>query len=176
MSVSNLKRIPGRTLLAAAGLFIGVASLALLLSITLAFQGALVGTALGAVISVQVRGVDYLGVGLALFLGAFSVADVLFLNLRERAPELVTLRAAGWRDVHLIRLVAGEGLGIGLLGSIVGGTVGLALSAIVGGSPARIILAGVLAALAGTGVALGASLVPASLISRMTPPTVLAEE
>jgi len=176
MSVSNLKRIPGRTLLAAAGLFIGVASLALLLSITLAFQGALVGTALGAVISVQVRGVDYLGVGLALFLGAFSVADVLFLNLRERAPELVTLRASGWRDAYLAKMVAAEGVGIGLLGSLTGSAAGIVLSALVGGSLAKVALAGILAILAGTGVALGASLVPASLISRMTPPTVLAEE
>src|SRR6266511_3430732 len=168
--------LPGRTLLAAAGLFVGVGALALLLSITLAFKGTLLGTALGAFISVQVRGVDYLGVVLAVLLAAISVADVLFLNLRERAPEMVTLRATGWHESHLARMVALEGLGIGLLGSVTGAAAGIGLSALVGGSPGRIVLAGVIAALMGTVVALGASLLPASLVSRMTPPSVLAEE
>jgi putative ABC transport system permease protein len=176
MAVVNLRRLPGRTLLAAVGLFIGVAALALLLSITLAFRGTLVGSALGSVISVQVRGVDYLAVGLAVGLAAFSVADVLYMNLRERAAELVTLRASGWREGHLVRMVAVEGLGIGLLGSIPGAAVGIGLSAVVGGSPGGTALAGLIAAAAGTGVTLLASLLPASLISRMTPPTVLAEE
>jgi ABC-type antimicrobial peptide transport system permease subunit len=106
------------------GLFVGVGALALLLSITLAFKGALLGTALGAFISVQVRGVDYLGVVLAVVLAALSVTDVLFLNLRERAPELVTLRAAGWRERDLGRMVALEGLGIGFLGSVAGAGAG----------------------------------------------------
>ncbi len=176
MAFSNLWRLPGRTLLAAAGLFVGVGALALLLSITLAFKGTLLGTALGAFISVQVRGVDYLGVVLAVLLAAISVADVLFLNLRERAPEMVTLRATGWHESHLARMVALEGLGIGLLGSVTGAAAGIGLSALVGGSPGRIVLAGVIAALMGTVVALGASLLPASLVSRMTPPSVLAEE
>jgi putative ABC transport system permease protein len=176
MAISNLWRLPGRTFLAAAGLFIGVGALALLLSITLAFKGTLLGTALGAFISVQVRAVDYLGVALAVLLAAVSVADVLFLNLRERAPEMVTLRATGWHESHLARMVALEGLGIGLLGSVTGAAAGIGLSAIVGGSPGRIVLAGIIAALTGTVVALCAALLPASFVSRMTPPSVLAEE
>jgi putative ABC transport system permease protein len=176
MALANLRRLPGRTLLAAAGLFVGVGALALLLSITLAFRGSILGTALGAFISVQVRTVDYLGVVLAVVLAALSVADVLFLNLRERAPELVTLRASGWRDRDLGRMVALEGLGIGLLGSVAGAGAGIGLSALVGGPPGRIVLAGVIAAVAGTAIALAAALVPASLVSRMTPPAVLAEE
>jgi putative ABC transport system permease protein len=176
MAVVNLRRLPGRTLLAATGLFIGVAALALLLSITLAFQGTLVGTALGEVIAIQIRDVDYLGVSLAIVLAAGSVADVLYLNLRERAAELVTLRASGWREAHLVWMVALEGLGIGLLGSLPGAAAGIGLSALVGGSPQQIALAALLAAAAGTGVTLLASLLPATLLSRMTPPAVLAEE
>ncbi len=176
MALANLRRLPGRTLLAAAGLVGGVGALALLLSSTLAFKGSILGTALGAFISVQVRTVDYLSVVLAVVLAALSVADVLFLNLRERAPELVTLRASGWRERDLGRMVALEGLGIGLLGSVAGAGAGIGLSALVGGSPGRIVLAGVIAAVAGTAIALAAALVPASLVSRMTPPAVLAEE
>ncbi len=176
MALANLRRLPGRTVLAAAGLFVGVGALAMLLSINLAFRGDLLGTAMGAFVSIQVRGVDYLGVALAVLLAALSVADVLFLNMRERAPELVTLRATGWRERELGRMVALEGLGIGLLGSVAGAAAGVGLSALAGGSSGRIVLAGVIAAAGGTLVALLASLVPASLVSRMTPPAVLAEE
>jgi putative ABC transport system permease protein len=176
MALLNLGRLPGRTVLASVGLFIGVAALALLLSITLAFRGSLVGTALGEVISVQVRAVDYVAVAMAVGLAALSVADVLYMNLRERAAELVTLRATGWREAHLVRMVAVEGLAIGLLGSIPGAAVGIGLAVVVGGSPEETALAGSIAAAAGTGVTVLASLVPASLISRMTPPTVLAAE
>ncbi|MEW5990022.1 MAG: ABC transporter permease [Chloroflexota bacterium] len=176
MGLMNLWRLPGRTLVASIGLFIGVAALALLLAITLAFKGTLVGSALGAVISVQIRGVDYLAVAMAVGLAAVSVADVLFLNLRERAAELVALRASGWQEGHLVRMIAVEGLGIALLGSVPGAMVGVGLAAGVGGPPGEIVLAGLIAAAGGTGVTLLAALVPASLISRMTPPAVLAEE
>jgi len=176
MAFANLRRVPGRTALGAVGLFIGVAALGLLLSINLAFHGTLIGTALGNFISVQVRGVDYVGVALAVVLGAFSVADVQLLNLKERAPELVTLRAAGWRESHLRRLVAVEGLGIGILGSVLGAAVGTSLASLVGAPAGRVALAAALAAVAGVTVALVASLIPASLIFRLAPPSVLAEE
>ncbi len=177
MALVELRRIPGRTLLAAAALFLGVGALALLLAIDLAFRGAVAGTLLGAFISVQVRGVDYVGVALAVALAGLSVADVLYLNLRERAPELVTLRASGWTGAHLGRVVAYEGLGIGLLGSTSGAVIGVALAAAVGGAPvgATVAAAG-LAAACGTAVAVAASAIPAALVSRAAPPAVLAEE
>ncbi len=176
MALANLRRLPSRTFFGAAGLFVGVGALSVLLSITLAFRGTLVGTALGSVISIQVRRVDYVAIGLALALAALSVADVLFLNLKDRAREVATLLASGWGDAHLVRLVGLEGLGIGLLGSVVGAVVGAGLSAILGVSATRIVAAGAIASLVGVLVAVVASLVPASLASRMALPTVLAEE
>lgn len=176
MAVSNLRRLPGRTLLAATALLVGVAALAFLLAVILAFRGTVVGTLLGQVVSVQVRGVDILSVALAVVLGALSVADVLFLNLRERAPELVTLRAAGWTEGELGRLVAMEGIGVAALGGVLGGALGLVLGLIVGGPPALLTLAAALAALAGVVVSAMATLIPAVLIGRLTPPAVLAEE
>ena len=43
------------------------------------------------------RAVDYLSASLAVILGATSVADVLDINLRERASEFAVLSAVGWR-------------------------------------------------------------------------------
>ena len=105
-----------------------------------------------------------------------SVADVLLLNLRERAPEIVTLRTTGWTESHLVRLVTLEGTGIGLIGAVPGATAGMLVGIAVGGHPVQIAAAGAFAALAGTGVAVLASLVPALLTRRMAPPEVLAGE
>jgi ABC-type antimicrobial peptide transport system permease subunit len=56
MAIGNLRRVPSRTVLGAAGLVIGIGALTLLLAINRAFQGVLVGTLLGNFVSVQVRG------------------------------------------------------------------------------------------------------------------------
>lgn len=176
MAFVNLRRLPGRTIVSAVGLLVGVAALAVLLAIDLAFSGVATGSLLGNVVSVQVRGVDYLSVGLAVALGAFSVADVAFLNLKERAPELVTLRTSGWRDAHLFRLVVLEGTGIGVLGGVCGAVLGVATTVLLGGPIVYVVLAGLAAAAAGVAVATLASVIPASLVARMSAPVVLAEE
>jgi len=176
MALANLRRLPSRTLLGAFGLFIAVGALTVLLAVNLAFQGALVGTLLGGFISLQVRGVDLASVLLAIALGGLSVADVLFLNLRERAPELVTLQATGWKASHLRRLVTAEGVALGLLGAVPGAVIGVALAVVIGGPDARVFLAGGMGIALGVLVAVAASLAPASLVGRMTPPSVLAEE
>ena len=113
LALVNLVRTPGRTALGALSLAIGVCALTLLLAATIAFNDVLVGTLLGDAVAVQVRGTDYVAVIATVLLGVAAVADVLFLNLRERAGELATLEAGGWDDRALGRLVAFEGLWIG---------------------------------------------------------------
>ncbi|WP_213450691.1 ABC transporter permease [Rhizomonospora bruguierae] len=53
LALANVTRLPGRTLLGAASLAIGVCALTLLAAIAVAFQGAVVGTLLGDAVSVQ---------------------------------------------------------------------------------------------------------------------------
>jgi ABC-type antimicrobial peptide transport system permease subunit len=120
--------------------------------------------------------VDVLSVCLALGLSALCVADVLVLNFRERAAELVTLRATGRDGSRLATLIALEGLGLGLLGSIPGAIVGVALAWALGGLSVQVIAAGAVAAATAIGISLAASLAPAGFVSRMLAPTVLAEE
>jgi ABC-type lipoprotein release transport system permease subunit len=176
MSLVNTRRVPVRTVLAAAGLFVGVGALTVLLSIGLAFKGTLVGTALGRVITLQIRPADYVAVAMVIVLGAASSADVMFLNIRERAAEFVTLSASGWGRTQLGELVTLEGLSIGLLGSVLGAATGLVVALVIAGTSSSLLVAAGLAAAGGSLLALLASLVPASLISRLAPPAVLAEE
>ncbi len=177
LALANLRRLPARTLLGAAGLLVGVAALTVLVAIERSFGGTLVGTLLGNAISVQVRGSDFVAVGLTILLAGVSVADVLYLNLRERSAELATLRAFGWSDGQIRTTVVLEALGIGALGSLAGAALGIILGAsLLGVSVVPLLVAATIATAGGIAVAILASLVPLSQIGRLTPHAVLATE
>jgi ABC-type antimicrobial peptide transport system permease subunit len=160
----------------ALGLFIGVAAFAVLLAVQLAFQGQVVGTALGNLVSVQVRGVDLIAAVLALLLGAFSVADVLAVNLRDRAGEQAVLAATGWRPATLFRLAFTEGMVVGIVGAIAGGAVGLGLAAILTGSALAVAPSAVLASVIGLIMVGAVVTLPSWQASRTAPAAALAEE
>jgi putative ABC transport system permease protein len=177
MALVNLRRLPGRALVGAAGLFVGVGALTTLIGIERGFRGTLVGTLLGQAITVQIRGVDLVAAGLTIALAAVSVADVLFLNVRERAAELVTLQTLGWSDREVAAVIGLEGVALGAAGSVAGAATGLAFSALLLG-----VAVGPLAAAAGIAIGAGAaaasvaSLLPLTQIRRLAPPAVLAAE
>jgi putative ABC transport system permease protein len=54
-----------------------------------------------------------------------TVADVVFLSIRERAAEVATMRALGWPESALGRLVITEGVISGMAGSLAGALIGL---------------------------------------------------
>jgi hypothetical protein len=173
---ANLLRRPARLVSGALGLFIGVAAFAVLLAVQIAFQGQVVGTALGDIVSVQVRSVDLIAAVLALLLGAFSVADVLAVNLRDRAGEQAVLAATGWRPATLFRLAFTEGMVVGVVGAVAGGAVGLGVAAILTGTAVAVLPAAILAAVIGlllVGVVLT---VPAWQASQTAPAAALAED
>jgi len=90
LAVVNSARSPGRTLIGVVSLAVGVAGLTVLAAATAAFRGVVVGSLLGDAVAVQVRGVDYVAVAATVTLGVLAVADVVFLNIRERAALLPT--------------------------------------------------------------------------------------
>jgi len=127
LATRTLVRTRGRSLVAIAGLAFGIASTVLLLAVTTSFNGQLAGDLLGQAVTVRVRGVDYAAVIVMLAIGVFGIADVLYLNVRERAAELATLQAAGWSRVDVTRLVVLEGGLLGLAGSLIGAAGGVVL-------------------------------------------------
>ncbi|MET8351028.1 MULTISPECIES: FtsX-like permease family protein [unclassified Micromonospora] len=177
LALSNVVRTPGRTLLGAGALAIGLAALTLVSAAAYAFRGAIVGSLLGDTVSLNVRGADTLAAVVTVLLGAGAVADVLYLNVRDRAAELSTLRAVGWTDAALGRLVGYEGLLIGALGAVAGAGLGLAGAAwLVGGLPSALVLVAAAVALVGVLVTCLAALVPAALLRRLPTARLLAEE
>lgn len=177
LGLAGLVQVPARTLLAAGALTVGVAALTVLAAVMFAFDGTVVGTVLGDAVSVTARRVDLVAVLVTVTLAALAVADVLYLNIRDRAAELATLRATGWPDAALIRLVVVEGGGIGLLGGTTGAAFGLlAAGLLVGAVSGPLLAIAIGSAAAGTLVALLASLAPALLIRRLPTAALLTEE
>ena len=177
LAIANLRRAPGRVALAAAALAMGIAALTVLLALNLAFDHGVVGSALGGFVANQVRAVDYLSAALAIVLGAASVADVLYINLRERASEFAVLSAVGWRRGQVARVVVDEGAGIGIVGSLVGALLGLAAAALILG-PDLSLLAAPAAAAFGVGIVVTvvASSIVAATLRHLPLASTLAEE
>jgi putative ABC transport system permease protein len=177
LATANVTRLPMRTVLGAAGLALGVAAFTVLFAIQQAFQGTLVGTVLGNAVSVQVHGADFLAAGLTVALAALSVADVVYLNLRERAAEIVTLKTIGWAWRHIALTVLLEGLLLGLIGSLAGAIIGLLVGSLVFSLPlGSLALAAGVSACGGVTAAMLACLLPLSQLARLTAPAILAAE
>jgi putative ABC transport system permease protein len=177
LALVNVLRTPGRTLAGALTLAVGTTALTLIIAVVLAFRGTVVGSLLGNAVAVQVRGPDYAAAAVTVLLGVLAVTDVLFINIRERAAELATMRALGWPDRALARLVITEGAVIGLAGSVTGTALGLAGAALFAGQhPVRLLAAGLAAVAIGTAVTVAAAALPARLLRRLPTASLLAEE
>src|SRR5919204_5519630 len=66
--------------------------------------------------------------GVALFVGAFVIANTLSITIAQRMREFATLRTLGASRRQVLRSVMVEALVIGLFGSVVGLFLGLALA------------------------------------------------
>ncbi len=123
------------------------------------------------------RGVDYIAVVATVALGVLAVADVISLNIRERAAELAAIRAFGWPESALSRLVVTEGAIIGLTGSAAGAALGLAAASLFAGQLlATLYLVAGVAATAGVLITATAALLPAQALRRLPASHLLAQE
>ncbi len=177
LAIANVLRTPGRAVVGAVSLAIGVTALTVLAAVSVTFRGVLVGSLLGDAVAVQVRAVDYIAVVATVALGVLAVADVIFLNIRDRAAELATIRAFGWQESALSRLVITEGAIIGLAGSVVGAALGLIAAAdFAGQRPAALYGVAAAAVIAGSVITAAAALLPAQALRRLPAAHLLAEE
>jgi putative ABC transport system permease protein len=177
LAAVNVLRTSARSMVGAVSLAVGIAALTVVAALTFAFRGVVVGSLLGNAVAVQVRGVDYVAVAATVTLGVLAVADVVFLNIRERASELAAFRAFGWRGSTVRRLVITEGAIIGLAGSLAGAALGLAgAAAFTGQLPVALWTVTSAAVAAGTIVIVFAALLPALALQRLPAAQLLAED
>ena len=176
LAIVNVLRVPGRSLLAAAGVALAVAGLTLLSVLTLAFHGAAAGTLLGQAIIVQVHAADYVAAATCAVLGLALAADIHYTATRDRAGEHALLRATGWTDADLTRLAAAETA----ITAIAGATTGCALPVLgvwlaVGAAPLGASAAALGIGAVGVALTMLASLAPARRLMRTSPARHLAE-
>jgi putative ABC transport system permease protein len=177
LAATNVLRTPGRSLIGAVSLAVGITALTMLAALSLAFRGVVVGSLLGNAIAVQVRSVDYIAVGATVVLGVLAVADVMLLNITERAAELAAIRAFGWRESTLSRLVVTEGVIIGLGGSLAGAALGLGAAATFAGqAPGPLYLVAAAAVVAGVLVTAAAAVLPTRALRRLPAAHLLAAD
>ncbi|MGI5237917.1 ABC transporter permease [Dactylosporangium sp. CA-139066] len=177
LAMRNVLRAPGRTALGAASLALGVAALTLLVIINLTFRGSVSGSVLGDAITVQVQATDYIAAVLTTLLGAVTVADVLYVNIRERAAEFALLGAVGWADSPLSRLAVYEALAIGTLGAAAGAGTALGTAALLDSNlTATSYIVAAAAAVGGALLAIAAALLPVRSLRRLPTARLLAEE
>ncbi|WP_264029240.1 ABC transporter permease [Cellulosimicrobium sp. SH8] len=177
LAVLGVARAPGRTLVGALALALGVGAVGVLVAVSVAFRGAVTGTVLGDAVTVQVRAADYVAAGLVALLGAVTVADVLYVAVRERAAELALLEAVGWGSRSVARLVLTEAAVVGAVGSLVGAGAALAVAGLLADDvPAAVVVAATGAAVGGVLLALLAAWWPVRTVRRLPVARLLAAE
>ncbi|WP_203910268.1 ABC transporter permease [Rhizocola hellebori] len=177
MALGNLRRNPARTAVAALALLVGTAGLTGVVAVNRAFHGSITGSLLGDAVSVQVRAVDTVAVVVTLLLGLGTLADVLYLNVTQRSSEFAVLQAIGWSAGSVNRLIAYEGLAIGLLGAVSGALVGVAAAAwLARETPGALLWVSAAVALTAVMATTAALVAPALAQRRLPISTLLAQE
>jgi putative ABC transport system permease protein len=179
MALAGPRRVPGRALVAVVSLAVSTAALVALASIVTVFDGQVTGTLLGEAVTVQAREADIIAVVAMMLLSVVAVADVLYLNLRDRSEEFAALQATGWTDAHLARLMMTEGAVLGLVGGAAGALAGgAAIGGLAGGIGLLAQMAPLLAAATGLGVllAVAVSAAPAYALRRQSTLQLLTAE
>lgn len=176
LAFHNLRSRAGRAVGAGTGLFFAVAASVIVLSASDAYRRQVTDSALADFVRTSTRGVDYLAVVLVFLLAAIAIADVLALNVQERAAEFGTLKASGWSTRHILTLVLRESALLGLLASAAGALAGIGVGFLTGARMSTLLLGAAGAMGVGTALAMLAGLGPAWRGSKRSIARVLSEE
>ena len=176
LALAGVARVPGRSALAATGLAVGVAGLTVLLAAHVSFATSIGDSELAGLIDGSTRGTDLVSVLLTIALSAAGIADVTYLNLRERAGELAALAASGWSHRQLGRLLTSEALVTAVTGAVAGAVAGLALAGVAFGLSVPVLAVAAVAAAGGIAVAIAATITVLTCISGRPLAAVLAAD
>jgi putative ABC transport system permease protein len=151
-------------LLGVVAIALGAAMLGGVVLVGSAFRGQLDTSVLGVYLSGRIRPFHLAVAALTLAIGALAAGQVVTLSYLQRQAQLAALRALGWPRRQVVRLLAAQGLALGVAGGLAGALVTWAAGAVVGAAPsavARAAVAALLAALAATALAVAGPLLHA---------------
>jgi putative ABC transport system permease protein len=176
LAVTGVVRTPGRSAVAAIALAVGVAGLTVLLAAHVSFATSIGDSELAGFVDGSTRGTDLVSVLLTIALSAGGVADLTYLNLRERAGELAALAASGWSRRQLGRLLTSEAVLTAVTGAVAGAAIGLTVAGVAFGLTVPVLATAAIAAAGGTAVTLAAVITVLLLTSGRPLAAVLAAD
>ncbi|MGL6102601.1 MAG: FtsX-like permease family protein, partial [Exiguobacterium acetylicum] len=127
MSMNQLFTYWQRTLLSIIAIALPTGLFIFFLFVTFRLKGVLYATWLGEYVALEVGTMHYVAMGVALLIAILTTTEILWQNVNERRSQLAVLKATGWQDRLIRRLVLLEGLLTGLLAGIVGLLFALAM-------------------------------------------------
>lgn len=74
------------------------------------------------------RGVVWIVSSIAVIVGGMGIANAMLMSVLERTPEIGVLKATGWSNSDVGYSVVLEALGIGIMGGLLGVTLGIGAS------------------------------------------------
>jgi putative ABC transport system permease protein len=156
LALTGIIRTPGRSAVAATGLAVGVAGLTILLAAHVSFATSIGDSELAGLVNGSTRSTDLASVLLTIALSAAGLANLTYLNLRERAGELAALAASGWSRRQLGRLLTSEAVLTATTGSVAGAAIGLTIAGTAFGLTLPVLATAAIAAAGGTAITLTA--------------------
>lgn len=120
MSLNYLISTWKRSFLAILSIAFPTGLLMFFLFITFRLKGELYTTWLGEYVAMEVGPMHYIAMGIAILIAILTTAEIIWQNVSERQPEIAVLKAIGWRNHAVRKLVLLEGAVSGFLAGILG--------------------------------------------------------
>ncbi|WP_194841349.1 ABC transporter permease [Salinibacillus xinjiangensis] len=120
MSLNHMLAKWKRSLLSIVAIALPASLLIFFLFITFRLRGIMYTTWLGEYVAMEVGTMHYIAMGVAIAIAVLTTAEIIWQNVSERQQELAVLKALGWQNKTVRRLVLMEGALSGLLGGMIG--------------------------------------------------------
>ncbi|MDX1258968.1 ABC transporter permease [Exiguobacterium sp. K1] len=120
MSLNQLVTYWQRTLLSIVAIALPTSLFIFFLFVTFRLKGVLYASWLGEFVALEVGTMHYIAMAVALLIAILTTTEILWQNVNERKSQLAVLKATGWQDRMIRRLVLLEGLLTGLFAGIAG--------------------------------------------------------
>lgn len=114
-----------RSILSIISIAVPTSLIIVLMFITFRLKGIMFTTWLGQYVGMQVGPAHYVVIGIAFLISILTTSEIIWLNVSEQKKELALLKAIGWRNQSIRRLIITEGLLTGAIGGLIGTIIGL---------------------------------------------------
>ncbi|MBO0602440.1 FtsX-like permease family protein [Sporosarcina sp. E16_3] len=112
-----------RNLVSILAIALPTALLIMFIYVTFRLNGVLYTSWLGQYVSMEVGIHHYIAVSISLIISILTTTEIMWQNIKERRNEISLLKALGWKNSHIRKMVLVEGAVIGLVGGVVGGVL-----------------------------------------------------